>query len=125
MTRWPQVSRSATSSNQPYCPNQFDVIHIQFNPQAGREQADKRYAFVLSPAKYNSLTRLCVLFPITTQVKGYPFEALVPDGGKTTGVVLSDQIKSLDWSVRGSEFFEHRPDIAPKVIALIRALLPL
>lgn len=125
MARWPQASRLATNSSKPYCPEQFDVIHIQFNPQAGREQADKRYAFVLSPARYNSIARLCVLCPITTQVKGYPFEAAVPEGGKTTGVVLSDQIKSLDWSIRGAEFFESRPDIAPKVIGLIRALLPL
>ena len=108
----------------PYCPKQFDVIHIQFNPQAGREQADKRYAFVLSPEKYNSVARLCVLCPITTKAKGYPFEVPVPDGSKTTGVVLADQIKSMDWSVRGSEFFESRPDIAPGVIGRLKALLP-
>lgn len=124
MAKWPQANRSATSSNVPYCPEQFDVIHIQFNPQAGREQADKRYAFVLSPAKYNSIARLCVLCPITTRVKGYPFEVAVPDGQKTKGVVLADQIKSLDWSVRGAEFFENRPDIAPPVVGKIKALLP-
>jgi mRNA interferase MazF len=101
------------------------VIHIQFNPQAGREQADKRYAFVLSPRKYNSIARLCVLCPITTQVKGYPFEVAVPTGKKTKGVVLADQIKSMDWSVRGAEFFENRPDIAPHVVGKIKALLPL
>ncbi|WP_352569754.1 type II toxin-antitoxin system PemK/MazF family toxin [Mesorhizobium opportunistum] len=123
MSRWPQVSRSVTSSSAPYCPEKFDVIHIQFNPQAGREHADKHYAFVLSPRKYNELARLCVLCPITTKAKGYPFEVEIPDGGKTRGVALADQIKSMDWSVRSSEYFEHRPDIAPHLIAKIKALL--
>ena len=123
MARLPLVSRLVTNSKVSYCPQQYDVIHIQFNPQAGREQADKRYAFVLSSFKYNSVARLCVLCPITTQVKGYPFEVAVPPGHKTTGVVLSDQIKSLDWSARSSEFFENRPEIAPSVLGMIRALL--
>jgi mRNA interferase MazF len=125
MGRSPLASRSAANTREPYCPDQFDVIHIQFNPQAGREQADKRYAFVLSPARYNRIARLCVLCPITTQVKGYPFEVAVPEGQKTRGVVLADQIKSMVWSVRGAEFFENRADIAPRVVAMLRALLPL
>jgi len=112
-------------SDKAYCPDRFDIIHIQFNPQAGREQAEKRYAFVLSPRKYNQIARLCILCPITTQVKGYPFEVAVPAGGKTRGVVLSDQIKSLDWSVRGAEFHENRPDIAPPVMGRLKVLLPL
>lgn len=119
------MGRLVTKSNPPYCPEQYDVIHLQFNPQAGQEQADKRYAFVLSPARYNSITRLCVLCPITTQVKGYPFEAPVPEGNKTRGVVLSDQVESLDWSARGAEFLENRPDIAPPVVGRIKALLGL
>lgn len=114
---------SVTSSKPPYCPKQYDVIHIQFNPQAGREMADKHYAFVLSSEKYNSLTRLCVLCPITSKVKGYPFEVAIPVGGKMNGVVLADHIKSLDWSARQSEFVEHRPDLAPEVLGKLRALL--
>ncbi|MCV0396069.1 MAG: type II toxin-antitoxin system PemK/MazF family toxin [Rhizobiaceae bacterium] len=125
MARLPLAGRSGTSSKPPYCPEQFDVIHIQFDPQAGREQAGKRYAFVLSPAKYNALARLCVLCPITTKAKGYPFEVPVPDGHKTSGVVLADQIKSLDWSMREAEFFESRPDMAPHVIGMLKALLPI
>lgn len=123
MARLPLVGRSATSSKEPYCPKQYDVIHIQFNPQADREMADKHYAFVLSPERYNALTRLCVLCPITSKVKGYPFEVGISDGGRITGVVLSDQIKSLDWSQRGSEFVEHRPELSGPVLGLIRALL--
>lgn len=114
---------SATSSNEPYCPKQYDVIHIQFSPQAGREMADKHYAFVLSPDKYNAITRLCILCPITSKVKGYPFEVAIPDGGKMHGVVLADHIKSLDWSVRHAEFVEHRPDLEPEVTGKLKALL--
>lgn len=125
MARFTLPIRSATSSRGPYCPEQYDVIHIQFDPQAGREQAEKRYALVLSPAKYNSIARLCVLCPITTKAKGYPFEVAVGEGGKTRGVVLADQVKSFDWSARNSEFFEHRPDIAPPVLGMIKALLRL
>jgi mRNA interferase MazF len=114
----------AKSSNA-YCPEQYDIIRIHFDPQAGREQAETRPAFVLSPSRYNAITRLCVLCPITSQMKGYPFEVAVPTGQKTVGVVLSDQIKSFDWSVRNAVFVEHRPDIAPAVLGKLRALLSL
>lgn len=123
MARSPRGTHLATSSNQAFCPQQFDIIRIRFDPQAGREQAGSRPALVLSPGKYNALTGLCVLCPITSQVKGYPFECPVPEGRKTTGVVLSDQIKSLDWSARGAEFVEHCPELAAEVMGKIRALL--
>jgi mRNA interferase MazF len=125
MTKWPQAGRSATSSNAAYCPEQYDIIRISFDPQMGREQAERRPAFVLSPAKYNSVTRLCILCPITNQTKGYPFEVAVPGGKKTTGVVLSDQVKSFDWLARNAEFIESRPDVAPEVLGKIRAILGL
>lgn len=108
-----------------YCPQQYDIVRISFDPQLGREQAARRPAFVLSPAKYNSIVRLCVLCPISNQAKGYPFEVAVPAGGRTTGVVLSDQIKSLDWSARDAEFVENRPDLAAEVLGKIRAILGL
>src|SRR5882724_11532645 len=94
MARSPLGSRSVTSSNPPYCPEQYDIVRVSFDPQLGREQAERRPAFVLSPARYNSIVRLCLLCPITNQAKGYPFEAAIPFGRKTSGVVLSDQIKS-------------------------------
>ena len=123
MARPRPVSRWATSTDVAYCPEQYDVVRIRFDPQAGREQAETRPAFVLSPSRYNSITRLCLLCPITNQVKGYPFEVAVPAGMRTTGVVLSDQIKSFDWSARNAEFVEKRPDLAPEVIGKIKALL--
>jgi mRNA interferase MazF len=70
------------------------------NPQAGHEQAGRRPAVVLSPEKYNGKTGLALLCPITSQIKGYPFEVLIPAGLPVAGAILSDQIKSLDWRVR-------------------------
>jgi mRNA interferase MazF len=111
------------SSDPPYCPERFDIVRISFDPQMGREQAERRPAFVLSPGKYNRVARLCVLCPITNKAKGYPFEVAVPGGKRTTGVVLSDQIKSFDWSARNAEFVESRPELASEVLGKIRAIL--
>lgn len=80
---------------------------------------------MLSAGKYNSIARLCILCPITNQAKGYPFEVAVPGGRQTTGVVLSDQIKSFDWSARSAEFIESRPDLAAEVLGKVRAILGL
>lgn len=86
-----------------YVPDRGDVVWITFAPQAGHKQAGRRPAVVLSPAAYNGKVGLALLCPITNQVKGYPFEVAVPAGLPVTGVVLSDQIKSLDWRVRQAE----------------------
>jgi mRNA interferase MazF len=87
-----------------YIPNRGDIIWITFNPQAGHEQAGRRPALVLSPSVYNDKVGLAILCPITSQVKGYPFEVLIPDGLKISGAILSDQVKSLDWKARQAEF---------------------
>jgi len=86
-----------------YIPNRGDVVWMTFNPQAGHEQAGRRPALVLSPAAYNGKVGLAILCPITSQIKGYPFEVLIPDGLKIGGAILSDQVKSLDWKVRQAE----------------------
>jgi len=83
-----------------YIPNRGDVVWILFNPQAGHEQAERRPALVLSPMSYNSKVGLALLCPITNQIKGYPFEVLIPDGLKISGAILSDQLKNLDWKAR-------------------------
>ena len=88
-----------------YVPKRGDIIWLNFNPQAGYEQAGKRLALVLSPAEYNRKTHLLIACPITSKVKGYPFEVAL-SGGKVVGVVLSDQAKSLDWHVRKAAFVE-------------------
>ncbi len=82
-----------------YVPDAGDVVWLQFDPQAGHEQAGHRPALVLSPASYNGKTGLMICCPITTQIKGYPFEVLTEIEG-TACAVLSDQAKSLDWKVR-------------------------
>lgn len=87
----------------PYVPDRGDVVWITLNPQAGHEQAGRRPAVVLSPAPYNGRVGPAILCPITNQIKRYPFEVLVPAGLSVTGVVLSDQVKSLDWRVRRAE----------------------
>ncbi len=86
-----------------YIPNRGDVVWIAFNPQAGHEQAGRRPALVLSPAAYNGKVGLAILCPITSQIKGYPFEVLIPDDFKISGAILSDQVKSLDWKARQAE----------------------
>jgi mRNA interferase MazF len=85
-------------------PDRGDVVRISMNPQAGHEQAGRRPALVLSPAAYNGKVGLAILCPITNQVKGYPFEVSIPGDLPVTGVVLSDQAKSLDWRARKAEF---------------------
>src|SRR5687767_16037745 len=80
-----------------YIPDSGDIVWITFNPQAGHEQAGRRPALVLSPASYNGKVGLAILCPITSQVKGYPFEVATPARSRVCGVILADQVKSLDW----------------------------
>ncbi len=86
-----------------FVPQRGDVVWINLNPQAGHEQAGRRPAVVLSPRSYNSKTGLAILCPVTSQVKGYPFEVLLPEGLPVTGAILSDQVKNLDWRARDTE----------------------
>src|SRR5829696_2776181 len=87
-----------------YIPDSGDIVWISFNPQAGHEQAGRRPALVLSPAAYNGKVGLAILCPITSQVKGYPFEVSLPAGLAVTGAILSDQVKNLDWRARNATF---------------------
>ncbi|MHB8868058.1 MAG: endoribonuclease MazF [Thermoleophilia bacterium] len=88
----------------PWTPERGDVVWITMNPSVGHEQSGRRPALVISPGSYNGKVGLAILCPITSQVKGYPFEVAVPDGLPVQGVVLADQAKSLDWRARGAEF---------------------
>lgn len=106
-----------------YVPDAGDIVWLQFDPQAGREQAGHRPALVLSPALYNGKTHLMVCCPLSTQVKGYPFEVLLEIAGQKT-VVLSDQVKSLDWKIRKAKKKGTAPDpVMIEVRAKITALL--
>ena len=111
-----------------YIPDSGDIVWITFNPQAGHEQAGHRPALVLSPKAYNGKVGLAILCPITSQVKGYPFEVLIPEGLEIKGVILSDQVKSLDWRARNAQFSSKLPrkafnEVVKKLGTLIQAEL--
>ncbi|MBP3048943.1 type II toxin-antitoxin system PemK/MazF family toxin [Bacillus subtilis subsp. subtilis] len=88
-----------------------DLVYLNFNPQAGHEQAGRRPAIVLSPKNFNQTTGFAVVCPITNQQKGYPFEVALPDGLAIQGVILTDQVKSLDWRARRFQVVSQAPEI--------------
>jgi mRNA interferase MazF len=109
-----------------YIPDRGDIVWLQFNPQTGHEQAGHRPALVLSPDAYNKKTGLMLCCPMTTKVKGYPFEVAFPATSKISGVVLADQVKSLDWQSRKARHKGKAPaEVVSETLAKIRALLTL
>lgn len=107
-----------------YVPERGDIVWLQFDPQAGHEQAGRRPALVISPRSYNRKVGLALFCPITSQVKGYPFEVLLAEGGHARGAVLCDQVKSLDWRARNAKRFDHVPDevvgeVAARMLTLV------
>jgi len=107
-----------------FVPARGDAVWVSFNPQAGHEQAGRRPAVVVSPTAYNGKVGLALLCPITSQVKGYPFEVEIPPGLKVGGVVLSDQLKSLDWHARRAEIICRLPRaVILQVLAKLGTLL--
>ena len=99
-----------------FVPERGDAVWLDFDPQAGHEQRGRRPAVVLSPRSYNSKVGLALVCPITSQEKGYPFEVTIPASVAVRGVVLADQIKSLDWQVRNAELISALP---PETVAEI------
>jgi mRNA interferase MazF len=89
-----------------YIPDRAHLIWLTFDPQAGREQAGKRPALVISPMSYNAKVGLGIFCPITSHQKGYPFEVELPVTMSIIGVILTDQIKSLDWRARNANYIE-------------------
>ena len=87
-----------------YIHQKGDIVWVNFNPQKGHEQKGKRPAIVISPYEYNKLTSLAIVCPITSKIKNYPFEVKI--NGIIKGVILSDQIKSLDYKSRNFQFIE-------------------
>ena len=109
-----------------YAPDQGDAVWVTFNPQAGHEQAGRRPALVLSPVAYNRKVGLAVLCPITNQIKGYPFEVIIPHGLKVTGAILSDQVKNLDWKAREAKLICKLPlAVTDEALRKLNALLRL
>jgi mRNA interferase MazF len=107
-----------------YAPERGDVVWIFLDPQTVHEQAGRRPAVVISPSSYNSKVGLAVFCPITNQIKGYPFEVVLPAGLPVSGAVLADQVKSLDWRARNADKIGRLPDnVIADVLSKIRALV--
>lgn len=107
-----------------YVPERGHVVWLRFQPQTVHEQAGRRPALVLSPGKYNQRVGLALVCPITSKVKRYPFEVELPVGLNVQGVVLADQVRSLDWRARRAQYILDLPDESvATVIAKLQVLL--
>ena len=105
-------------------PDRGDLVWLEFTPQAGSEQRGRRPALVLSPNIYNGKLGLALFCPVRSKIKGYPFEVQLPDGSAVGGVVLSDQLKSLDWRSRKVKFIERASlDVMTMMTAMVLTLL--
>lgn len=114
----------APRKTKSYVPDRGDIVWLEFTPQVGGEQAGHRPALVISPKSYNGRVGLALFCPITSHVKGYPFEVVLKSGGKTEGAVLADQLKSLDWKARSARKIEAVCEgIIIEVLAKIDALV--
>ena len=103
-----------------YVPDAGDLVWLTFDPQAGHEQRGRRPALILSPRPYNAKARLAIACPVSSHVKGYPFEVALPSSGAVTGVILADNVKNLDWSARRVVFAAKAP---PEVVTDVRQRL--
>ena len=107
-----------------WVPERGDLVWLTFDPQAGREQAGRRPALVLSPSVYNSKTGLALMCPISSHQKGYPFEVPLPKDLPVEGAILSDHLKNVDWKVRRAVFIGRvRPDVLTAVLNRVGPLL--
>jgi len=105
-------------------PERGDLVWLQFDPQAGHEQTGRRPALVISPRSYNAKVGLALFCPISSRVKDYPFEVALPSSGEVSGVILADQIKSLDWRARKAERVAAAPgEVVRQVLAKVRVLI--
>ena len=108
-----------------YAPDAGHIVWLEFSPQAGHEQSGRRPGLVLSPRSYNEKTNLALFYPITSRVKGYPFEVLLPSSVRIRGAVLSDRVRSLDWRAHWAKFEERVPpqtvrEVKEKLSVLLR-----
>jgi len=107
-----------------FVPDRGDIVKMSFDPQSGHEQAGWRPALVVSPNVYNQASSLALLCPITSRAKGYPFEVPLPRDLEVTGVVLVDQIRSLDWRARKARFVARVPaTVIREVLARLEPLV--
>ena len=112
-------------TGDPYAPSRGEIVWLQFTPRAGHEQSGRRPAVVVSPREYNQKVGLCLCCPVTSKAKGYPFEVELPAGLGVSGVVLCDQLKSLDWRARHARRIDNLPvrsvrEIQARILALVQ-----
>lgn len=120
----PGTAPTREAADAAWVPDRGDVVWLEFDPQAGREQAGRRPAVVLSPASYNGPTSRALCVPVTTKAKGYPFEVPLPDGFSVQGVAFADQVKCLDWRARHARPVAALPPVVlAQLLARTRALL--
>jgi mRNA interferase MazF len=109
-----------------YVPERGDVVWMDLSPRVGHEQSGYRPSLIVSPQKYNRRVELALICPITSQVKGFPFEVAIPEGNRVTGVVLADQMTSIDWRARRVRQMDHLPiEFVEEVMKQFVKLLPL
>lgn len=107
-----------------FVPARGDIVKMSFSPQSGHEQRGWRPALVVSPEAYNRASSLALLCPITSRATGYPFEVRLRDGCSVSGVVLVDQVRSLDWRARGARLIERAPaDVVDEVLGKLAPLV--
>jgi mRNA interferase MazF len=107
-----------------FVPARGDIVRMSVSPHSGHEQAGWRPALVVSPEAYNRASSLALLCPITSRIKGYPFEVALPPDAAVSGVVLVDQIRSLDWRARKARLVEHAPaSVVEDVLARLAPLV--
>jgi mRNA interferase MazF len=116
--------KSGSGRERAYQPDYGDFVFLDFTPQAGTEQAGRRPALILSPRDYNVATGLAFACPVTSQVKGSPFEVVIPRGAGVAGVVLSNQLRAVDWLARSVEHHGAAPqELVQETLARIAAIL--
>jgi mRNA interferase MazF len=109
---------------KPYIPERGDIIKLSFSPQRGREQAGVRPALVISPQAYNRISHLVLACRITSQIKGWRFEVILPQELNTYGVILADQVRILDWQARQATLIEKAPSkVIEEVLARLSPLV--
>lgn len=109
-----------------YVPDRGDVLWVSFDPRVGHEQSGYRPGLVLSPRRYNGMLGLALVCPITSQRKGFPFEVAIPEGKKVHGLVLADQVKSIDWRARETRYLDTLDAVLVATVARqLAKLLPL
>ena len=112
------------SGSKKYIPSRGDIVWLDFNPRTGREQAGHRPAIVISPKQFNTLSSLVFVCPITSKVKGFSFEVLLPEEMQTQGVVLIHHLRSVDWKTRGIKFIEPAPtSVIEEICAKLEPLI--